>query len=207
MTALPYTEDDLTADLDNWILEPIEPELLDTDPPAPKDAQRANYLLRRLLRLSENAEQVKATADAEVNRIREWQTDRTAVIAREQAWLERALEGFMREAVRTGSAKTMHLPNGTLALRAPSARTVIDDELALLEWASTNAPEAVKVVRSVLKTPLVAATASQLKLGQEARPDGVEVDLFTLVTEAGELVPGVHIETPTMPTFTAKVGA
>jgi len=200
MTAIPYTDDELTADLDDYIAEPLF-----AAPDAPKDAERANYLLRRLTRITENADQVKALADAEAQRIADWKAERLGVLEREQAWIESALEGFMREAVRTGSSKTMHLPNGTLTVRAARSRVIVDDEPALIEWAKDNAPAAVKVTESVLKGQIDDVAADTRKTSQTVRDDGTEVAVCDLITDSGEVIPGVHTETPTLPTFAVKI--
>lgn len=201
MTAIPYPDNDLTADLDDFIAEPLF-----AAPDAPKDAERANYLLRRLTRISENLDQVNAVVAAEVQRIADWKAERAGVLEREQAWVEHALEGFMREAVRTGSSKTMHLPNGTLTVRAARSRVIVDDEAAVLEWAKANAPEAVKVTESVLKGQIDDLAVDKHKTSQTVRDDGTEVEVLELIADGGELIPGIHVETPTLPTFAVKIG-
>lgn len=75
--------------------------------------------------------------------------------------------------------KTIKLPTGSIATRENKPRVVVDNADVLLEWARTNAPDAIKIVESVLISKLPTAIAN----------DGTVVD-----PESGEIIPGVGVD-------------
>lgn len=189
-------------DLDDVVgLEPVPDELLDGAPVPVPDPDRANRILRRIARLDDNEQLVKVTVAGERDRINQFEADRLGTIERERAWLRDCLEGFSRQHFAATHEKSVKLPNGTLSLRKASSRTVVDDEAEAIAWAAVNQPEAVK---TTLQRSKIEATAQGGHTQVDA--EGVEVTVAQLVTEAGEVVPGIHTETPLALSFSVKVG-
>lgn len=188
-------------DLDNAVgIEEVPDELLAGEPVPVPDADAANRLLRRLNRLDDNQHMVESTVQFELERIRTFQDNRMGQIARERAWLERCLEGFARQHFAATHEKSVRLPNGTLKLAKPSKRLVVDDEQSAIKWAEENCPDAVKT--SLLKSKL----PGQPTGGTTQETEDGEVTAAPIVTEDGEVVPGIHAETPLALSFTVKVG-
>lgn len=193
----------LLEQLDDAIAEPT-PDAILNGPLIPiPDAHRANVLLRRMTRLADNGDRVGSTSQAEIDRITTWRDEQLAAIERERAYLDRCLEGFMRQHHAATRETSMSLPNGKLSLRKGGTKTIVDDEAALIEWATTNAPDAIK------RTPLTSKLPeSDMPVGDTVpNADGIRVDRAPMVTKAdGEIIPGVHVETPTDKVFAAKPG-
>lgn len=114
------------------------------------DAKTASWVARKINEARAHRQRVKAWAARELRRAER----------REQFFLMRfggELERWARsELAKNGrrKAKSIDLPGGTLCFRAERPRLVIIDEAALIAWAKTNLPAAVKTVESVAKSEL-----------------------------------------------------
>jgi phage host-nuclease inhibitor protein Gam len=76
---------------------------------------------------------------------------------RKLTWLDARFGLDLREYAAshlTGKAKSVKTTYGTLAFRASAGSIKITDMAKAVEWANTNAPEAIKVTSHVVVTPL-----------------------------------------------------
>jgi hypothetical protein len=110
-------------------------------PIRPESLERADRFGRRLLKVRQEAAEIKAAAAAERDRIRVWEELRLAAVHKQAAFFEQSLEMFSRAIAERTGAKSAPLPCGlTLTLRAPGAgETVVVDEATFLAWAFTCA--------------------------------------------------------------------
>lgn len=176
------------------VMTPDEIELIDRDMqhfanpdnvPAPRepwkitDIGSADWAMRRL------AAALSAQAEFEAQ-AHEWEILARQFNSQIDYFAER-LETWGIEQRAVTSLKTIKLPAGSISTRENPAKFVVTDSDALLEWARVNAPDAVKVVESVLKSKLNIVEAN-----------GTVVD-----AESGEIVPGITVEPATI-TASAK---
>lgn len=197
----------------------------DFERPDALDADKANRMLRKLRRLERWKQGTEATANAEITRVAEWRDGRTRMISGEIRRLEDALEGYMRALNRVDpKVKTHNLPNGSLRLRAPRTRVVIDaPELAinfLLHRVAENHPfhfaDVDKVLDALEAEPLlrlkvevaggeVGKTADKgMSLGLQAGPlgDSPASNIYSAVLPDGQVLPGVALHAFVDDTFT-----
>ena len=175
-------DDDLRRDLDAHLSvevptgPPPEPQEDGTEPeppvaPAP-DEEFANRLLWKALRLAEEARDIELLAEAEVERIRGWESDRLSGINREQGRIEDSLGQFMRSWHRAHPrSKTLKLPNGTLKLTAPRGAVTITDPSLLIEWAREYRPDLLRFTPAPAKDKL----GDELVAGRAGTPVQEEV--------------------------------
>ena len=126
--------------IDGGFIDPDE-WASDDDPevaPAP-NIEVADRLLYKARRLAEERASYEALAVKRKAEIDAWLADRTHGIDRQMRWLSTSLESFARMTVERGgkkAAKTIVLPNGRLALKAPGrGKIVVTDEVAFTTWA------------------------------------------------------------------------
>jgi hypothetical protein len=113
------------------------------------DEKTANWVVWRIVAARIRAERAAAFAAAESNRAER----------EEKFYLVRfgsQLEQFAREklAQMKGRGKTVRLPAGSLCFRAQPPHLVIEDEAAVLAWASAHAPALIRTVKTVSKSGL-----------------------------------------------------
>lgn len=146
------------------------------------DDDRANWALRKLAIHKQERERINAQAEAEINRVANWATEAMKPIDDSVAFLEGMLESYFRNLRKDGYDKASYkLPAGTLKRSAGRASIEIENEEALLEWVKENHPEWVhtKISEAVPKSVL----AKEMRDGK-------------IVTEDGEVVPGVAVVEP-----------
>lgn len=167
---------------------PATPDLAEPDPdvdstPWEIDGDRtATWALRKLSVEQREVERIEAVYHDERARLDAWLDAALTRPLHRKEFFESKLIGY-RLRLEDAAAdrgeelpRTYRLPGGSLVVRAGRARRVVADEATVVEWATRNAPEAVR--RSVLVSKL----------------PGEQVD-GRLVTDDGEPVPGVTIET------------
>lgn len=202
---------ELAADLDAFAAE--TPELPDDDT-APEEVvlpgslddcrDLANKLLRKHHRLQRDADNIRAVARAEHERIAQWTDDRMHGVERETERVESLLDRLMRAYNTATHGKTLKLPNGELRLRAARERLVVDDEREFVEWAKANAEPYIEAVYRVHKRAInEAAKAPDAKLARELSAEPLPgLKRWRLYdTSTGETLPGVVVETDEQPTF------
>ena len=175
-------DDDLRRDLDAYLDVEVPtgplPELQEdgTEPEAPvapaPDEEFANRLLYKARRLYEEGRDIELLAEAEVERIRGWESDRLSGINREQARIEESLGQFMRTWHRAHPrSKTLKLSNGKLSLTAPRGSVTVTDTEALIEWAKAYRPDLLRWTPAPELKPL----GDELLTGRAGEPVQQEV--------------------------------
>lgn len=198
--------DDLADDLQAFLSEPTEDGWdLNLQPEGwhPATSHDADRLLRGIRRHENELAEIKALAGAEIKRIREWAEDRAAGPERQIAAAELAVEGWARAEHRASKGRTVTwtLPNGTLRLRPGRQSLVVDDEAETVAFLIEVGAESL-IKREVRRTELK-RQVGVIKPSHE-ETEGVE-DAgreHWLAVYQGAIVPGVHLETPALPTFT-----
>ena len=110
-----------------------------------RDAGDASWVVRKIVEARARRERVKDWAKMEL----------AAVEREEKFFLQRfgdELEAWLQE--NNEGRKTMRLPDGTLGFRKKRPTIQIEDEDRVLDWCESNLPDAIRIKRSVLKTPL-----------------------------------------------------
>lgn len=127
--------DDVVDDLDAYLAGITDEPLTDEPPSDPVDEDEANRILRRIARFDREADRVNRAADAELERIEAFRTDRLSGIDRQRVWHARAIEGWMRAVNRLDPRrKTIKLPLGQVALRPGIVKVeVVDERQAVAE--------------------------------------------------------------------------
>lgn len=133
--------------------------------------ERSLRYLDHLSREFQEARDRAATWRAEIDR---WEAQQTGAISTKATAVGVALEAYALARRRESGVKALDYPSGRLETRKGRDKTTVVDELALLAWCESEAPDAVKVTKSVLVSKL---------------PEHVIVDGRLLV--GGEIVPGI----------------
>ena len=110
-----------------------------------RDAGDASWVVRKIVEARARRERVKDWAKMEL----------AAVEREEKFFLQRfgdELEAWLQE--NNEGRRTLPLPDGTLGFRKKRPTIQIEDEDRVLDWCESNLPDAIRIKRSVLKTPL-----------------------------------------------------
>ena len=136
------------------------------------------WAMRKYRRALTEIQRIRDAANAERQRITDWETDALKGPQHDAGYFEALLIQRRHELERDNPdlPKTYRVPGGALVRRKLPDRIEVVDPDAFLAWAQVNAPDAVKV------TPLVSA------LSGLPRTDGGD-----LVASDGEVVPGVGV--------------
>lgn len=198
-------DDDLRADLDAWMEDPEPHETVfddweDREPERLPDEEAVNRMLRKRARLVREMERVEAIAAQEDRQRREWVADRCGGIRRQLEWLDRGLEGYMRQFKAATRRKSLPLPAGTLKLTAPGVASLEVSALAdFLVWVDAERVTRGQLVKKV-ETPIAALVKDVCSLGPQLdEQDGRAV--FAVVDESGEVVPGLVFTKPSVERF------
>lgn len=153
------------------------------------DIEGADRGLRRLARHLRERDAVTSVHQAEIDRIQKRLDDRLEIIEKAISWETEGLAMFHRGALaQDPTAKTLHLPNGTLKARAQQPTWDISPEF--IGWAALNAPD-------LLRVPAPQPDKAEIK-------KALKVNGAQALTADGEVVPGVTV-TPREPSFTVSV--
>lgn len=196
--------DALAAELDAYLADEDHP-LPDEDdfvPIAAPDEATVDRMLRRRHRLLTERGRVTDVASAEVRRIREWESDRTAGVDRQLVWLDRGLEMFARQALPARNLKSLPLPNGTLKLTQPGAPSVVVTDLSdFVAWCTDEAhPERDALLRRTVDVEKADAKRA-FRVGPEAGPgeldeQGAIATTVFYAMDDDEIVPGLRFTKP-----------
>ncbi|MCP4348664.1 MAG: hypothetical protein GY795_24565 [Desulfobacterales bacterium] len=156
----------------------------------PENDEHAAWLLNTLRRhLAERAD-IEAKARVELERIQEWQADRSAGLAAVIESVESKIEAYQEAMAEADKPRlSLSLPGGELSSTAGRERLVIDDEEAFVAWAEEEDERAFAMLEYTA-SPMVAEIKKLVK-AKEKVPDGEQRQAFT---EDGEAVPGVVLE-------------
>lgn len=172
---------------------------LDRDPDPPQNPAEAERYLRRLARLAAEEAEVEEVYAAEVDLLTRWRDDRIASVHRAAAWLQTALDGWMRARHAEGGTKTLNLPHGTLRLRKPSSRRPV-----VLDVEPVEQQDALQRVRAV--APQLVRV--KLDLDKKAVADLCRPGPDDQAMIGDEVVPHVRfLPTDTRDRFSVEVGS
>lgn len=177
------------SDLDGLLAGP-EPDY-DTEPEAPRDADDADRMLRKLARFERELDDVTEVATAQRARIDLWETSERDRIGKRMAWYQHALAQYHRSIIAHGGPKTLNLPNGTLRAAKAHDQWVYEDTATFLEWAASSVPDVVRTRQEIDK--------NAVKKLLTVLPDG------RVATSDGDIVPGLKVETNRGDTFRQEV--
>lgn len=140
------------------------------------DDKSAQWVLRKLATIQSRKTQVKEVADAEIQRVREWeQAELEKLVPRENTFRVMLEPWVLRQ--RDEGRKTISLPAGVIKTIATKGRPRVEDREAFVKWAEKAHPDLVRVK----------VEPDTTKLAQVAVGAGEAV-----VTNDGEVVPGVE---------------
>lgn len=217
-------DEELYAELDDFVVgeEPADDEL--EGMPPPEDAAGANRLLRRVRALEAEVEQVDRVTGSEIQRLKDFASDRTAGLRRRMKFYELALEGWTRKRhdETRGKVQTTKLPGGELRVRASQNRLVVFDEEAAVANIEAERPSWVRTTQAVakdeVKGAVVPGPVTLTPYGPKGEPlvvvppgyelreawefAAVDFGLFRL--PIGRRVPHLALLCPTQPSFSYK---
>ena len=181
--------DELEPELGDDYYEDEPPEITAAETDALIDA---GWHLRKIRRLRKQLDQSEAVYKRELERLQEWrQAEKTKWESRIE-WHEaplRQLSHRLHEA--DPNLRTIGLPDGKLKLRVPDIeQAVIEDEAALLAWATERAPQLLR--------------PRQLLGVMDLRRETVTMGGKVFMHDTGDLVPGAKAEVPE-PTWNCTV--
>jgi hypothetical protein len=150
----------------------------------------AAWAMRKLRDARTRQAEVRAVADAEIERVQAWADTEHAKYERDAAWFEGLLTRWALDCrAADPRAKSVSTPYGTVTTRETAGAWTVDDA-AVLEWARGRRPELVQVRESLrLADAKKALTVA----------DGKILDPAT-----GEVVPGIEVG-PSRVTATVKL--
>ena len=129
-----------------------------------RDAESANWVVRKIVEARKYRERVESWAAAEIRRA---ERQEALFLARFGQELE---EWTRHEVAQLHKRKSLALPAGTVGFRRQPLRLAVSDEGGLIAWCKSHLPQAVKTVESVLKTAVMEHVS---KTGE--CPNGAEV--------------------------------
>jgi thioester reductase-like protein len=173
---------DATSDVDY-----DTPAVLPDDDMAARE--RVDWHIRQVARYDQRLNELEATFEAEIARLRARLDMLAGPLRRAVAWHEAPIRSW-HEALMTqdASRKTVHMPHGSSKMRTPTRpRIFLDDEAAVTDWAREHHPE-------LLRGPNVTALRDALDIA--STEDGYRA----VDPKTGEFVPGLSAQVP-MPTW------
>jgi Bacteriophage Mu Gam like protein len=139
----------------------------------------AAWAMRKLRDARIRQAEVRAVADAEIERVQAWADTEHAKHERDAAWFESILTRWALDCrAADPRAKTVSTPYGTVTTRETAGAWTVDDAV-VLAWARASRPELVQVRES-------------LRLADAKRM--LTVDAGKVIdADSGEVVPGIEV--------------
>lgn len=132
-----------------------------------EDERTANWLVRKIIAAREYAERVKLWSEQECRRAQREEMTLFFLFGRQaEAWAKGEIEK------QKGKRKSIPLPAGVIGFRTVNACLQVDDEQAVLRWASEHCPSAVVVVKKLSRTEL----KGHFEKTGEVPPEGAHVE-------------------------------
>ncbi len=151
------------------------------------DDETLSRILRAIRSVQRKRDRIRALVQPEIDRLEMWAADEDAPLRERAERLEAAARDYAlaRRTATEGRVKSIGTPFGSVQTREAGGGWEIADVDAVLAWASENAPELVKVARSL--------DLAGAKRQMVADDDG------TVVTKGdGEVVPGLKAKPRTL---------
>lgn len=143
------------------ILPPIDQH---TDDFHIRNAESANWLVRRITEARAYRQRIELWAEKEIRRAER----------EEQFFLSRygaELEQWARQQIATQhNRKSICLPAGTVGIRTEPKRLAVNDEPALLAWCRSNLPSAIQTIQRIRKNSVKDHIAATGEI-----PDGTDI--------------------------------
>lgn len=152
-----------------------------------EDDSQATWAMRKAAAARTRLDEIKAIADAEIERIQAWAEHESREPMRDIDYFEGILTEYAI-AQRAEGRKTISTPYGSVKSRMGRAKYVVEDAEAFFEWARQNRPQFIRVKEEPDLTAI-----------REFVPANAGVD-----RETGELIPGLRVE-PSSPSYTVEV--
>ena len=185
----PLADSDLDLALDALVEGEAAPE--EVDAWAPSDLASAEWAARRLARAQRQLDEFDEQYEQWLGQLRAWYLRVAARPSAEVVFMEHRLASFaLAERERTGRA-TVDLPSGAIRTTRHQAKAVVTNEKELIEWLPTALSRS--EVAAVIKQPEPSVLVSELRKRVTVVTDG---ETYRVMTEHGELVPGVEAEPP-----------
>ena len=143
----------------------------------------ATAVMYRMTRAMTEADRIKAAADAQRERIAQWEADALRPVLNEAQRCDELLVSYYQALLRENPKlpKTYPIPGGTISRRKGVDKVEVVDESAFITWAQDNAPQA-------LSNPKPRPLVSELKGAMWDHTDDGKV-----VSPDGQPVPGVAV--------------
>jgi hypothetical protein len=141
---------------------------------------KASWAMQKLAALKAARDEVRAVAEAEINRWQDWAAVEDQKLGQNAAWFEAILTAYalrVREE-SNGRTKTVSTPHGKVSTREAPGEWAVD-AATVIEWAWANRPDLV-----VTKESLALSEAKKAL----TVADGHAIDPTT-----GEAVPGIEV--------------
>ena len=137
------------SDLDEFLTDDI-PDLDDEQDRAGwiiEGDQRATAALRRIAREQRELDRIAAAAQAERDRILEWESRAASIVQNRVQFLTDLLTDYYRQLERSNPklAQTYKLPTGAIKKAKSPDKVVVVDEAAFIAWAKENRPQALTI--------------------------------------------------------------
>lgn len=151
------------------------------------DLASAEWAMRKVAKATKEIADIDAAAQQWHQEIDDW---RDKVAKRPNQTIEFFSEHLARYARKAREAdednKTLVLPSGEVRTRSSKEKIIVADKTAVLEWARTAAPEAIKITESLLVSELAHHVAIRHAEGADGQPILVE-------RSSGEIVAGLSL--------------
>jgi hypothetical protein len=144
----------------------------------------ASWAMRKLMDLRAKQAENTAIAEAERQRIADWEARVNGKFTDDIAFFESHLIQYAIHERQDANRKTIETPYGAVKSRATQDKVRVVDEPAFIEWAQDNLPAAV----------VTKVTASLSALKESITPEHTDTLGWIAMTANGEIVPGVVVE-------------
>lgn len=149
-----------------------------------EDDSMATWAMRKLATIRAKQKENQFITESELQRILDWAESVNKPLDTSASYFENLLADYGRRQRVEADRKSIALPHGKIATRAGTDKWHINAE-ALLPWLRENFPELIKVKEEPSLSALKEAFAERINDGR-------------IVTEEGEVLPGVTVENVTM---------
>lgn len=140
--------------------------------------EKAIWAMRKIAAAKAKIKEIDAVGEAEIQRVKTWVDKEKASHIRTIDSMEYLLRPYVASATAESKKKSVNLPNGTTGFRKASVKYSFN-EAEFNPWAKENG----------WVTPVITEKIEWDKLKKSCKIDGSK-----LVTEDGEVIPGVCIE-------------
>ena len=152
-----------------------------------EDDSQATWAMRKAAAARTRLDEIKAIADAEIERIQAWAEHESREPMRDIDYFEGILTEYAM-AQRAEGRKTISTPYGSVKSRMGSTKYIVDDPDAFFEWARQNRPDFIRVKEE-----------ADLPTMKQFLPSDAAVD-----PDSGEVIPGLLVE-PGSPSYKVEV--